>query len=219
MRGGARTTGPAPCATGHARVDSPAVSTSTRSITPVVAALLLVVAVAAPAFAHAEIKTSDPEDAAVLATPPTVITLTFTEGLDQAKSSFVLDGPAGAVGTGKAVEQGGTVMTLAGLTLAPGAYTIKWTSASTDGHLDRGTLSFTVLEPASAPATTPPSNASAASGVAPSAATSAAPAASAGGGDAGTTSSSGTDVLLPIILGLAIVAGLGAFILRRSRRA
>ena len=125
-------------------------------LVPVLAALWLVLAVAGPAFAHAELASSDPDDKAVLATPPTVITLTFTEGLDQGKSSFKLSGPDGAAGTGNAAEDGSKVMTLDGLDLGPGAYAIKWTAASTDGHVSRGTLSFTVSEPTPAPATASP---------------------------------------------------------------
>jgi methionine-rich copper-binding protein CopC len=217
------------------------VSTLHRSTASVAAALLLVLALAAPALAHADLKSSDPEDKAVLATPPTTITLTFTEALDQAKSSFKLNGPAGTVGTGKPTRQGSKDMTLEGLVIAPGAYGIEWTSAATDGHLERGKLSFTVLEPTPVPATPSPTPApsaasSAAASGAPSAASSGAPTAAASeapassgpaataaprpaGGDASSTAGSGADVLIPIAVGLVLVGGLGAFLLRRSRRA
>ena len=198
-------------------------------IVPVLAALWLVLAVAAPAFAHAELASSDPDDKAVLATPPTVITLTFTEGLDQGKSSFRLAGPDGAAGTGKAAEDGAKVMRLDGLALGPGAYSIKWTAAATDGHVSRGTLSFTVSEPTPAPATPVP----AATGAPSDAATppppvsstgvvavSASPVATSGtGSDPSAGSGSATDVLVPIVVGLVLVGGLGAFVLRRSRGA
>ena len=213
--------------------------TSRSSLVPVLAALLLVLAVAPPAFAHAELRSADPEDKAVLATPPTVVTLRFTEGLDQARSSFKLNGPSGTVGTGRPAEQGAKVMTLEGLTLAPGVYGIQWTAAADDGHVERGKLSFTVIEPTPAPATPsptpPPTQApSSAAAAAPTAAASEAPASAAPatdapaptaaaspvqGDDLAATAGTGTDVLVPIAVGLVLVAGLGAFLFSRSRRA
>ena len=65
------------------------------------AALLLLAGLAGPALGHAELDTADPADKAVLQTPPTTITLTFTEDLDPSKSSFKLLAPDGStVGTG-----------------------------------------------------------------------------------------------------------------------
>jgi methionine-rich copper-binding protein CopC len=205
----------------------------------VVAALWLVLAVALPALAHADLSSSDPEDKAILATPPTVITLTFTEGLDQGRSSFKLSGPDGASGTGRAAKDGGKVMTLDGLKLGPGAYEIRWTSVATDGHIARGILSFTVSEPTPAPATaTPAPTAAPTDAVSPvptdiptaapsvpepsvtAASASTSPEATPGTGtDPTAASGSGTDVLVPIVVGLALVAGIGAFVLRRSRGA
>jgi methionine-rich copper-binding protein CopC len=214
-------------------------SAPSRGLVPVLAALWLVLAVAVPALAHADLASSDPADKSVLATPPTVITLTFTEGLDQGKSSFKLSGPDGASGTGQAAKGGSKVMTLDGLDLGPGAYAIKWTSVATDGHIARGTLSFTVSEPTPAPATPAPAPTGAptdAASAAPTdipttaplttepsvsaAAASALPATTPGAGtDPTAGSGSGSDVLIPIVVGLALVAGIGAFLLRRSRGA
>ena len=84
------------------------------------------------------------------------MTLRFNEGVDAGKSSFQLIGPDGEVGTGKPTKDGGKVMTLDDLVLGPGEYTIKWTVGSEDGHLVRGKLSFTVLEPTPPPATLSP---------------------------------------------------------------
>jgi methionine-rich copper-binding protein CopC len=230
------------CVPKHARVDSGPMGLPSRHLVPVLAALGLVLAVAAPALAHADLASSDPEDKAVLATPPTVITLTFTEGLDQGKSSFKVSGQAGAVGTGKAAKDGSRVMTLDGLVLGPGVYAIKWTAASPDGHVVRGRLSFTVSEPTPPPVTTSPTptqtpsagtaepstaEPSTAAAQAPGTAepTSAAPSAPIASADPGSDvdpaadAGSGTDVLVPIALGLVLLGGLGAFLMRRSRRA
>jgi methionine-rich copper-binding protein CopC len=192
-----------------------------QAVASLVLAVLLLLAVAAPAMAHADLVSSDPADKATLATPPTSVTLTFSEDLDPARSSFRLSGPAGVIGTG-AVSAVPTQLTLAGLDLAPGDYEIRWTSAALDGDILRGTLTFTVAEPTPAPATPTPeprvtpaptaSPAEAPSGVAtpaPTPAPSAAP----------QPASSTVDVLLPIVAALVIVAGVGLYVLRRSRRA
>ncbi len=201
-----------------------------RSIPATLAALLVALVGAGAALAHAELVTSDPADGAVLDTSPTTITLTFSENLDPAKSSFRLLGPDGAtLGTGAATAA--KAMTLEPPPLSDGAYTIKWTSASADdGDIERGQLTFTVqLAAASLPPSAPPTASTAPSPsapasiaptiappstapsvVAPTPAPSAAPTAPA---------SSTSDVLLPIVIGLLIVAGVGAFVLRRSRGA
>ena len=84
-----------------------------------------------PVLGHAELVSSDPADKAVLDTPPTIVTLTFDEGARRPKSSFQAD-RAGRrhVGTGGRATDGDDTMTLDGLALTPGAYTIEWTSAS-----------------------------------------------------------------------------------------
>ena len=188
---------------------------------------MLTVVIAAPVLAHADLVSSDPADKAVLATPPTTITLTFSETLDATKASFKLIGPGGTVGTGK-VGADPAGMVLGGLALDPGSYEIQWTAASTDGHLLRGTLTFTVSQPTAAPATPPPAASAVPSGAPASAAISpSTPAASpvdspvpaASPDPAAPASSSGGDVVLPIIVALAAVAGIGVLVLRRSRRA
>ena len=89
-----------------APLDSGTVSparTALRAFGAATAALLLVAGLAGPALGHAELDTADPADKAVLQTPPTTITLTFTEDLDPSKSSFKLLAPDGStVGTGGA---------------------------------------------------------------------------------------------------------------------
>ncbi len=202
-------------------------------LTALPAAILLVLVLAAPVFADAALVEANPDDKAVLATPPTVVTLRFNQGVDAGKSSFRLSGPDGEVGVGKPAKDGGKVMTLGDLTLGPGEYTIKWTVGSEDGHLVRGKLAFTVLEPTPAPATPSPPPAATASptdvpaasappptpastGASPAPEPVATPATEPG---ASTASASGTDVLIPIVAGLLLVAGIGVVVLRRSRGA
>jgi methionine-rich copper-binding protein CopC len=183
-----------------------------------VAGALLALALVTPALGHAELVSSDPADKAILDVPPAVITLTFDEGV-VGKSSFKVIGPGGdTIGTGGPAKDGDTTMTLDGLALAPGAYAIEWTSVADDGDIERGTLSFTVSEPTPAPpsATAEPSVETATPTASATAVASPTPAPSAA---TAPVSSSGSDVVLPIIVALALVAVVGAVVVRRNRAA
>lgn len=190
-------------------------------VLPLLAGALLALAAVSPVLGHAELVSSDPANKAVLDTPPTVITLTFDEGV-VGKSSFKLIGPGGdTVGTGGPAKDGDDTMTLDGLALTPGAYTIEWTSVADDGDVERGTLTFTVNEPTPAPATpTPaPSQASTAPSAAPSPTPTATPVPSPAVDPEPVATTSGTDVLFPIIAALALIGVIGALLLRRNRAA
>ena len=190
-------------------------------VLPLLAGALLALAAVSPVLGHAELVSSDPANKAVLDTPPTVITLTFDEGV-VGKSSFKLIGPAGdTVGTGGPANDGDDTMTLDGLALTPGAYTIEWTSVADDGDVERGSLTFTVNEPTPAPATpTPaPSQASTAPSASPSPTPTATPVPSPAVDPEPVATSSGTDVLFPIIAALALIGVIGALLLRRNRAA
>jgi methionine-rich copper-binding protein CopC len=188
---------------------------------------VLLVAGATTVLAHAELVASDPPAGAQLAEPPTTVTLEFSEGLDASKSSFRLNKDGQNIGTGRAAADGDTTMTLTGLTLEPGDYVIRWTSAADDGHLERGTIGFTVLQPTPAPTAPPTVNPTddVLPSESPSAPASVAPSeppvtpSPAPSPNSGNTSGNGSDVILPILLALAIVAVVGAYVLRRSRQA
>ena len=152
--------------------------------------------------------------------------MTFTENLDASASNLRLVDSSGAV-----VAEGGTVdsgnpkeMTLALPNLAPGAYTIRWTTKSAlDGDVARGTTTFTATAatppPASPTPSTEPSTASAESSRAASSAPSGAPSDSPLASSGGTgTSTSSTDTLIPIVVALVVLGGLGAWLLRRRSR-
>ncbi len=171
----------------------------------------------------------------MLADPPTVVRLAFSEGLDAGKSSFRLIGPDGDVGTGLAARDGATTMTLEGLALAAGDYRIKWTAAAEDGHVERGSLAFTVspatpepvtpspvptAEPTteSATPTTTSSVAAPATSVPTLSPATDSPTASPEPTGGVAVAAPATDVLVPILAGLLLVALVGGFVLRRSRR-
>jgi hypothetical protein len=200
------------------------------------AGALLALAVAAPVLAHAELVASDPADRAVLAIPPTTVTVTFSEAIDPDRSRFKLVGPWGTVGTGRIADDP-KVLVLGGLDLGPGAYEIQWTAASKDGHIERGRIRFAVSAPTTAPPTDPVPTATTATPASSSSptgpGTTAGPATSAPSAvppAAGASPTPATvpaepaadsvgDVLLPIIVAVVVVAAVGTYVLRRGRRA
>jgi hypothetical protein len=109
--------------------------------------------------------------------------------------------------------------------LLDGTYTVRSTATSTDGHTERVTWSFTVAVAASPSPTaepTPtasaePSSASPTPAATPSPSIEATPSPSATAGPSDPTSGGGSDVLLPILAALAIVAVGAGFLLLRGR--
>jgi methionine-rich copper-binding protein CopC len=192
-------------------------------------ALLLAVAMLAPAtvLGHADLDTSDPADGASVAAPfAGPITMEFTEDLAPESGAELRDGAGDVAAT--AVVDGATITLTPDAALADGEYEVRWTSVADDGHIERGSFLFTVLpeatpEPTASATPTPAATASptaeATSTASAEGTPSAVPAASDGpvpsaAPDGGSTSS-GSDVLLPILAAVAIVGGLAVFLLRR----
>jgi methionine-rich copper-binding protein CopC len=197
---------------------------ASRRITFGLIVLLAPLVIPSLASAHASLETMSPADKSS-GPAPTEIVGTFAENLDPSKSSFTLVDAGGAV-----VAQGGEVvsddmrkMTLTlTRTLAPGPYTIRWATFSTeDKELARGTTTFTVIPAASVaasvvpsigptegPSLTPSMAASVAVSVAPS--PSAAPT---------TPAASTSDALIPIAVVLVLLVAAGAWLLRGRSRA
>ena len=113
------------------------------------------------ASAHTGLRRSEPARGARLNTGPTRIVLWFTAKPQLAFSRVRLAGPGGDVPLGALVADSGNSVraSIQAGTLAPGDYTVRWQTASADGHPIRGEFVFTVLavgnatEPA--PATPP----------------------------------------------------------------
>jgi copper transport protein len=126
------------------------VTRSRRALGALALAVCAVGAWAAPAAAHAELRSSDPADGAVLRTAPSQVRLTFTEPPDPTLSFVhVLDA------LGKGVEVGSprpvpgdrfSIRTSLG-SLPKGVYTVTWRTVSeADGHVTAGSFSFGVGE-------------------------------------------------------------------------
>ena len=180
-------------------------------------------------LAHAELDTHEPGAGETVVGTPAVIHATYTETLDPTGSSLLLVDADGAKVAEGGVADASTPTKEMSITdlpdLAPGEYTVRSTTKSADdGDIDRKTWIFTVTAPSPTPAPTtapsaPPSAAPSASAIA-SAAPSATPVASVApspSGDTGTPTTSTSDVILPIIVGLALVAILGGYLLMRRR--
>jgi methionine-rich copper-binding protein CopC len=186
--------------------------------------LLALLVSPAPASGHAALETISPADKSS-GPAPTEIVGTFAENLDPSKSSFTLLDASGAVVAtgGEVVSDDVRKMTLTlTATLAPGAYTIRWTTFSTeDKELARGTTTFTVVAASpSPPAASVELSAAASPSVAPSVVTSLAPSVAPSPSPPPTTPAASTsDALIPIVAVLAVVVGLGLWLLRgRARR-
>ena len=106
------------------------------------AALLLA---ATGANAHANLVSSTPAKNATIASPA-MITLHFSEALEMKVSGLKLtdiDGKPVTIKTVKAPDAKSLAAAPAA-SLAPGLYTVSWTSMGDDAHKMTGTLSFTV---------------------------------------------------------------------------
>jgi hypothetical protein len=168
-----------------------------------------------PVAAHAELVSSSPADGATLTSTPGEIVLTYSEALDPSKSSIALHGADGAeIARGGVDPDNDTVMRMTPPELNESAYEIRSTAAALDGHIEHEIVRFGVALPPSIPPTetptsAPPSIAETAASPSPSPAASPSPSAA---GDQ--TTSTGADLVIPIVVVLALVVVLGAMLMR-----
>ncbi|MEV3967137.1 copper resistance protein CopC [Streptomyces sp. NPDC050698] len=113
--------------------------------------LVLLLAGAGPASAHAALRGTDPDDGSVVRQTPRHVTLTFTESVGLLDDSFRVFGPdQRRVHTGEATHADGRSDTArVGLPrgLAQGTYTVAWRVVSADSHPVSGAFSFSVGKP------------------------------------------------------------------------
>lgn len=129
------------------------------------AVLGLLLAVAAPASAHAALTGSDPQDGAVVATAPTQVTLTFSEQVALGSDSIRVLDPSGERADTKAaprdLHSGSTVKYGVALRggLGDGTYTVAWQAVSADSHPVSGAFTFSIGAPSETTVALPDSEA------------------------------------------------------------
>jgi copper resistance protein C len=105
-------------------------------------------AVASPAFAHADLVKSNPTANATLKNAPRTITLTFNERLVPAFSKFELSMPGHGgmkVPVKTSVSKDGKrIVGSLPKPLGKGDYKVAWTAAGADGHKRTGEVAFKV---------------------------------------------------------------------------
>jgi methionine-rich copper-binding protein CopC len=120
-----------------------------RTIVTLALSGLAMLAVTAPAFAHAELTASTPAKDVSLAAAPKQLQLTFNEPVSP--ESITVAGPAGAQWTVGQIAVEGNVVTAPLQAIGPaGPYTITYKVKSGDGDDVTGTVAFTMT--ASTPA-------------------------------------------------------------------
>jgi len=110
-------------------------------------AVATVTLVSPMAFAHATLKSSNPEAGATVETAPKEVTLTFNEKVEQAFSTIsVADSGGKDVTAHKGWVDAANPVTLrlAMPVLSTGTYTVTWAVAGHDGHRRKGDFKFTV---------------------------------------------------------------------------
>lgn len=187
----------------------------------------LLASIALPVLAHAELETATPGPGDTITESPTELIARFSQNLDPSKTTLeVRDASGTRIVRGGEPGDGRREFRLTLPALEPGDYEVRWTSSSSeDGEIARGTYTFEVVAPAT-PAPTPA--ATPAATIEPSATTSEpptpspapptlAPSPTPGGAPDPDPAASDGSVLIPIVVVLVAVLGIGAWALRRSR--
>lgn len=185
-------------------------------------AAFVILAVPGSALAHAELQRSIPDNGETVTDPVTVVTGTYSQDLAANSKLLVKDASGATVATGT-VDPGNVRRMVArpDAPLGNGTYEVQSTSVSADdGDIERVQWTFTVAVAASPSPTEVPSvsagtsSPEATQSVVPSASSTEAPSPSPAPGD---STSDSSNVILPIIAALAIVAIGGAYLLNRNR--
>lgn len=118
-----------------------------RLVTGVAVAFVVVLVPASPAAAHAELESTDPIGGAVLDSPPSRVTLAFSETVVVPVDAIrVLDGKGARLDTGHPAHPEGRSDEVAVELprLGDGAYIVTWRAISADSHPIHGAFTFRV---------------------------------------------------------------------------
>jgi len=105
----------------------------------------LMLALGTTLLGHMALRTAVPAADSTVTAAPSSIALTFTQAPDLSVSKLDLSGPSGVVGlTNLHVMDERTLMATVSGHMPDGSYTVAWQSAGDDGHVQKGTYSFTL---------------------------------------------------------------------------
>jgi methionine-rich copper-binding protein CopC len=191
-----------------------------RVATLVVLASLAVALLPGLAAAHAELVTPTPADKATVTQPVAEVSGIYSEPMKSDGASIIVKNATGATVAQGTVDPANNLrmMAIPAAPLGSGAYSVDWTSVAVDGHVERGTWTFTVAVAATVAPTPVATAAPSASptpvavSVAPSVGPTPAPS------SAGTPAGSSGDVLLPIIVAMVILVAGATYLLSRRGR-
>jgi len=97
------------------------------------------------ALAHAHLLSSTPEANATVHGPAVAIELRFNSRVDGEHSTLGLVTQSGSITLLRDKQRSETTLN-AHATLKPGSYTLRWQALSTDGHITRGEIPFSVAK-------------------------------------------------------------------------
>lgn len=107
----------------------------------------LIISIALPALAHAQLIDSQPKANQVLSTSPSQFRLNFSDqliNLGEASNWLKVEDAKGGIVSSPSVLNGGEITAMPLQTLKPGRYQVSWRVLSEDGHPIQGSYNFTV---------------------------------------------------------------------------
>src|SRR5690349_6883315 len=128
---------------------------TTRPVTlrPLATVLIAICLLAVPASvaAHAQLVETSPADAGTVTGTPAELAATFDEALEDGSTLSIRDTAGNRLAMGAIDPSDAKRLVITDVPeLAPGTYEMRWTASSDDGHIERGTWTFTVTAAASA---------------------------------------------------------------------
>lgn len=196
---------------------SPRIARPTPRILAVLALVLLpLLGLGSPALAHDTLVSTDPEDGAELQTSPEDVTLSFSDDVMSVSPVIRIVDADGEIVADTAPEIAGPEATISlEAPLAQGEYTVQWRVVSSDGHPIEGDFTFTVLTGPAPVDDVASDGGDSATTATPSDAGGATPSPEA---SPETTEEGGTGALVPVFIGLGVIAVIAVIIGLRAGR-
>jgi hypothetical protein len=129
----------------------------TKALTTLTVALLSAVVLTVGVQAHAKLLKTSPADKATVTKAPASVQLWFNEVIDVKLSTVEVTGPDGKVALGMvhAMDPKQLMGPITGK-MSNGVYTVNWQTAGDDGHVQKGSFTFTLKQAAPSTKSTKP---------------------------------------------------------------